>query len=222
MDTNRTCVEFHHIRNEPQRPTRTQRREIENRDFFHLKNICVYLYLRLSAFICGFLITILSPFRSVALSPRQVIALQIQLSYNKYESNHSWKIMVQQIDAPPTIISPHPLDRVFEDLAYLVKSLETELDVAPHDRAAHQDLLRRIQKIAETALTIPDEVWPKSVNLPEGVSPEITPEEKAFIDSIEWVTVGEIGQEFDVEAINKRLKERGYEIQIPFPETSET
>ncbi|MGL4377643.1 MAG: hypothetical protein ACRCT1_14485, partial [Microcoleaceae cyanobacterium] len=89
------------------------------------------------------------------------------LLYNKYESNHSWKIMVQQIDAPPTIISPHPLDRVFEDLAYLVKSLETELDVAPHDRAAHQDLLRRIQKIAETALTIPDEVWPKSVNLPE-------------------------------------------------------
>ncbi|MEY3869569.1 MAG: hypothetical protein RLZZ338_3460 [Cyanobacteriota bacterium] len=130
--------------------------------------------------------------------------------------------MVQQIDAPPTIIPPHPLDSVFEDLAYLVKSLETELDVAPHDYRAHQDLLRRIQKIAETALTIPDEVWPKSVNLPEGVSPEITPEEKAFIDGIEWVTVGEIGKEFDVEAINKRLKERGYEIQIPFPETSET
>jgi hypothetical protein len=59
------------------------------------------------------------------------------------------------------------------------------------------------------------------VNLPQGASPEITPQEKAFLDSIEWVTVGGIGKEFDVEAINKRLKERGYEIQIPFPDTSE-
>jgi len=129
--------------------------------------------------------------------------------------------MVQQIDAPSTIIPPHPLDRVFEDLAYLVKSLETELDVAPHDRAAHQDLLRRIQKIAETALTIPDEVWPNSVNSPQRASPEITPEEKTFIDSIEWVTKREIGEEIDVDAINKTLKELGYEIQISSEDSSE-
>jgi hypothetical protein len=197
----------------------TEKRK-ENRDFFHLKNICVYPYLRLGAFRSGFHITIFSPFRSVALRPLQHCppdTIKLQLNH----SNHSGKIMVQQIDAPPTIISPHPLDTVFEDLDYLVKSLETELDVAPHDRAAHQDLLRRIQKIAETALTIPDEVWPKSVNLPKGASPEITPEEKAFIDGIEWVTKREIGEEIDVDAINKTLKELGYEIQISSEDSSE-
>ncbi len=113
----------------------------------------------------------------------------------------------------------HPLETVLQELDYLVKSLEMELDVAPTDRKAHQDLLRRINQVSEAALQIPDQDWPLTVNFTKGETQELTKEELEFLESTEWITESEIGEEIDVEAINKRLKKRGYEIQLSFPET---
>lgn len=112
----------------------------------------------------------------------------------------------------------HPLETVVKELDYLVKSLEMELDVAPTDGKAHQDLLRRINQVS-AALQIPDEDWFLTVNFTEKETQEPTKEELEFLESTEWIAEGEIGEEIDVEEMNKRLKERGYEIQLSFSET---
>jgi hypothetical protein len=57
--------------------------------------------------------------------------------------------------------------------------------------------------------------------LPEGETQELTEEELELLNSVDWITVVEEGQEIDVDAMNKRLKERGYQIQLSFPETPE-
>lgn len=115
----------------------------------------------------------------------------------------------------------HPLKTVLKELRYLVKSLGMELDVAPNDRKAHQDLLRRINQASAAALQIPDEdwYWFLSVKFTDRETQEPTKKELEFLESTEWITQDEIGEEIDVEAMNKRLKERGYEIQLSFPET---
>ncbi|MBW4638949.1 MAG: hypothetical protein KME05_12070 [Gloeocapsa sp. UFS-A4-WI-NPMV-4B04] len=113
----------------------------------------------------------------------------------------------------------HPLESVLKELDYLIKSLEMEIDVAPTDRKAHQDLLRRINQVSAAALQIPDEDWFRTVNFTDRKTQEPTKEELEFLESTEWIAEGEIGEEIDVEAMNKRLKERGYEIQLSFPET---
>lgn len=113
----------------------------------------------------------------------------------------------------------HPLETVLKELDYLVKSLEMELDVAPTDRKAHQDLLRRINQVSAADLQIPDEDWFRTLNFTDRETQEPTKEELEFLESTEWITEGEIGEEIDVEAMNKRLRKRGYEIQLCFPET---
>lgn len=40
-----------------------------------------------------------------------------------------------------------------------------------------------------------------------------------FADSSQWITEGQIGEEIDVDAINQRLKERGYKIQVSFTDS---
>jgi hypothetical protein len=116
-------------------------------------------------------------------------------------------------------ITHHPLEAVVEQLDSLLEKLRMELDVAPTDRTAHQDLLRRIIQASEKGLQIAPEKYPKSLNLPEEETQELTEGELEFLNSVEWITVVEEGQEIDVDAMNKRLKERGYQIQLSFPET---
>ncbi|GEM_PF-1387596 len=89
----------------------------------------------------------------------------------------------------------HPLETVLKDLEYLVKSLEMELDVAPSDRKAHQDLLRRIHRVSEAALQTPDEAWPSSVE------PN---------DPTQAITIVEDNEEFDPEI--QALREQGWQI----------
>lgn len=113
----------------------------------------------------------------------------------------------------------HPLETVLKELNYLVKSLEMELDVAPTDRKAHQDLLRRINQVSEAALQTPDEDWLLIVKFTEKETQEPTKQELEFLESTEGIAEGEIREEIDVEAMNKRLKECGYEIQLSFSET---
>lgn len=36
----------------------------------------------------------------------------------------------------------------------------------------------------------------------------------------EWITVGEIGEEIDMEAINEKIKQRGHKIQVPSKNSS--
>lgn len=40
-------------------------------------------------------------------------------------------------------------------------------------------------------------------------------------DSSQWITHGEIGEKVDVEAINERLRQRGYKIQVSFSDAPE-
>lgn len=92
-------------------------------------------------------------------------------------------------------ITQHPLETVLKDLEYLVKNLEMEIEVAPSDRKAHQDLLRRIHRVSEVALQIPDEAWPTTV-YPD--------------DPTQAITIVEDDEEFDPEI--KALKEQGWQI----------
>jgi hypothetical protein len=116
-------------------------------------------------------------------------------------------------------ITHHPLEAVVEELDSLLEKLRMELDVAPTDRTAHQDLLRRIIQASEKGLQIPAQKYPTSPSLPEGETQELTEEELEFLNTVEWISEGEIGEDIDVDAMNKRLKERGYQIQLSFPET---
>ena len=105
-------------------------------------------------------------------------------------------------------ITQHPLETVLKDLEYLVKSLEMEIEVAPSDRKAHQDLLRRLNKVTEISLQIPDEAWPKSIPSNPKENQELTPEEQEMLEN-GIIIEREIGEEIDLDLINKRLKERG-------------
>jgi hypothetical protein len=116
-------------------------------------------------------------------------------------------------------ISHHPLEAVVEELDSLLEKLRMELDVAPTDRTAHQDLLRRIIQASEKGLQIPAQKYPTSPSLPEGETQELTEEELELLNTVEWISEGVIGEDIDVDAMNKRLKERGYQIQLSFPET---
>jgi hypothetical protein len=116
-------------------------------------------------------------------------------------------------------ITHHPLEAVVEELDSLLEKLRMELDVAPTDRTAHQDLLRRIIQASEKGLQVPAHTYPKSPKLAEGETQELTEEELEYLNSVEWISEGEIGEDIDIDAMNKRLKERGYQIQLSFPET---
>ncbi len=118
-------------------------------------------------------------------------------------------------------LTQHPLDAVVEDLESLLEKLRMELDVAPTDRTAHQDLLRRIIQASETGLQIPAQKYPKSSHLAQSETQELTEEELELLNSLEGISEGKIGEDIDVDAMNKRLKERGYQIQLSFPETPE-
>ena len=118
-------------------------------------------------------------------------------------------------------ITQHPLETVLKDLEYLVKTLEMEIEVAPSDRKAHQDILRRIQQVSLSALQTPDQAWPLSLSSPQKEPQELTKEEQEALENGIWSTEGKIGKEIEVGLINKRLKERGYQIELSFPETPE-
>jgi hypothetical protein len=118
-------------------------------------------------------------------------------------------------------LTQHPLDAVVEDLESLLEKLRMELDVAPTDRTAHQDLLRRIIQASERGLQIPAQKYPKSSHLAQSETQELTEEELELLNSLEGISEGKIGEDIDVDAMNKRLKERGYQIQLSFPETPE-
>ena len=124
--------------------------------------------------------------------------------------------------SPTEQIATHPLENVFEKLKYLVESMELELEVAPHDYKAHQDLLRRTIKAAESGLQIPDEAWPDSEKNISREPKELTKEELEFLESSDtWITEMEIGQEIDVDAINRCLKKYGFTQQVSFEESPE-
>ncbi len=109
-------------------------------------------------------------------------------------------------------ITQHPLEAVAEELESLLKKLRMELDVAPTDRTAHQDLLRRIIRASETGLEIPAQKYPTSPSLPEGETQELTEEELEFLNSVEWITEVEEGQEINDEALDDWLRQRGYKV----------
>ncbi len=118
-------------------------------------------------------------------------------------------------------LTQHPLDAVVEELESLLEKLRMELDVAPTDRTAHQDLLRRIIQASESGLQVRAQTYPKNSNLPQPQAQELTEEELELLNSLEGISEGKIGEDIDVDAMNKRLKERGYQIQLSFPETPE-
>ncbi|MCL1470641.1 hypothetical protein [Argonema antarcticum] len=104
---------------------------------------------------------------------------------------------MSEVSTPQQVekIIPHPLETVLKDLEYLVKSLEMELDVAPSDRKAHQDLLHRIHRVSLSALQTPDEAWPSSVE---------------SNDPTQAITIVEDNEEFNPEI--QALREQGWQI----------
>ena len=113
----------------------------------------------------------------------------------------------------------HPLETVIAELDGLLEKLRMELDVAPTDIQAHQDLLHRIIQASQHGLQIPTSTYLKSSNFAEQDTQEPAEEELELSESVEWITEGEIGEEIDVDAINNRLKERGYKIQLSFEDS---
>ena len=109
-------------------------------------------------------------------------------------------------------ITQHPLEAVAKELESLLEKLRMELDIAPTDRMAHQDLLRRIIQASETGLQISAQQYPTSPSLPEGETQELTEEELELLNSVEWITVVEEGQDIDDEALDNWLRQRGYKV----------
>jgi predicted DNA-binding protein (MmcQ/YjbR family) len=48
--------------------------------------------------------------------------------------------------------------------------------------------------------------------LAQGETQELTEEELEFLNSVEWITVVEEGQEIDDEALDNWLRQRGYKV----------
>ncbi|HEY9693378.1 MAG TPA: hypothetical protein V6D15_14295 [Oculatellaceae cyanobacterium] len=115
----------------------------------------------------------------------------------------------------------HPLNAVIIELNGLLEKLRLEIDVAPADSKAHQDLLDRIIKASQQGLLIPMETSSHSFSSTEDKQAP-TSEDVELWESVETITDGQIGQEINVDAINKRLEERGYKIQLSFESSSES
>ncbi|HEY9812830.1 MAG TPA: hypothetical protein V6D31_04750 [Candidatus Sericytochromatia bacterium] len=115
----------------------------------------------------------------------------------------------------------HPLNPVIVELDGLLEKLSMEIDVAPTDTKAHQDLLHRIIKASHQGLQIPIETHSQKFSSTEDKQ-EPTSEDVGLLESVETITEGEIGQEIDIDAINERLKKRGYQIQLSFENSSES
>ncbi len=123
--------------------------------------------------------------------------------------------------SPTEKTTQHPLNGVIAELDKLLEKLHMEVDVAPTDTKAHQDLLHRIIKASQQGLHIPIETYSQSFSSTEDKQ-EPKSEDVELLESVETITEGEIGQEIDIDAINDRLKERGYQIQLSFENSSKS
>ena len=84
--------------------------------------------------------------------------------------------------SPTEKTTQHPLNAVIAELDKLLEKLRMELDVAPTDSKAHQDLLHRIIKASQQGLQIPIETYSKSFSSTEDKQ-EPTSEDVELLES---------------------------------------
>lgn len=123
--------------------------------------------------------------------------------------------------SPTEKTTHHPLNAVIQELDELLEKLRMEVEVAPTDSKAHQDLLHRIIKASQQGLLIQIETYSQRFSSTEDKQAP-TREDVELWESVETITDGQIGQQINVDAINKRLEERGYKIQLSFENSSES
>jgi hypothetical protein len=100
----------------------------------------------------------------------------------------------------------HPLTAVASQIETLLSKLNLELDVAPHDRLCHRDILERMLKEINTGLVISEQEY----QVPEiDHVDDIIPDDVQWENSIDWETV-EMEQSLDQDSIRERINKRGY------------
>jgi len=92
----------------------------------------------------------------------------------------------------------YPLTTSVEKLDHLVESLKLAIEVAPTDRKAHQDLLRKIIQVAEATLQLPASIlYDNLISIDED-------------DPTAGITIVEDDQEFEPEI--EILRQLGWKI----------
>jgi hypothetical protein len=117
-------------------------------------------------------------------------------AYAKLEKSHRSLVINYLVYKAMSKVSPpqgeqttqHPLEAVIDELDSLLEKLRMELDVAPTDQKAHQDLLRRIIWASERGLQIPAETYPKPPKLAGAEIHKLTLEDLEFLESVEWLS----------------------------------
>ena len=114
--------------------------------------------------------------------------------------------MVQQLE-----ITVHPMEDVATEIEILLEKLKMELDVAPTDRVAHLDLLKRIKNAAEKGqqLAYPENeiLLAISASKNDETGEE---EEEDWYDPTELITIVEDEEEFAPEI--EELRQKGWQI----------
>jgi hypothetical protein len=102
----------------------------------------------------------------------------------------------------------HPLTAVASQIEILLDKLNLELDVAPHDRLCHRDILERLLKEIHAGLVISEQEY----QVPEiDHVDDIIPDDAQWENSIDWETV-EMAQSMEQDSIRERIKKRGYKL----------
>jgi hypothetical protein len=102
----------------------------------------------------------------------------------------------------------HPLTAVASQIETLLGKLNLELDVAPHDRICHRDILERMLKEINAGLVISEQEY----QVPEiDRVDEIIPDDAQWENSIDWETV-EMAQSLNQDRIRERINKRGYKL----------
>ena len=104
----------------------------------------------------------------------------------------------------------HPLTAVASHIENLLGKLNLELDVAPHDRLCHRDILERMLKEIHAGLVISEQEY--QVPAIDRVD-DIIPDDAQWENSIDWETV-EMEPSQDQDSIRERIKKRGYKLKI--------
>lgn len=104
----------------------------------------------------------------------------------------------------------HPLTAVASQIENLLGKLNLELDVAPHDRLCHRDILERMLQEIKAGLTISEQEY----KVPDiDGDEEIIPDDQQWENSIDWETI-EMEKSMDQDALRERINQRGYKLKI--------
>lgn len=114
--------------------------------------------------------------------------------------------MVQQLE-----ITVHPMEDVVNEIETLLEKLKMELDVAPTDRVAHLDLLKRIKNAADKGqkLEYPEDEILLAISASKN-DETWEEEDEDWYDPTQLITIVEDEEEFAPEI--EELRKKGWQI----------